>query len=187
MSITSELARACARASFLELIEDNGDGTSTWHDTGSGEFFRLDHRHVLQFGLTDKMREGLERLAQEDVSEPQEGISEVTEEPSEALARTPGVEVVGGHGEGWQWQKVRTGAQVCPNDTDGDGDCHLCTEGRGQGRSECKDGWIGGTVMWAIDNMPAVKAWKAGDQIEPAPEFMRVILPHEIVVAIARL
>ncbi len=179
----------------LIFVEDNGDGTTTWRtecvkdpvehpDAWSEMILRLDHRHVLQFGLTDKMREGLARVESEGVSELQEGISEATEPSAKALARTPGVDVLGGSGEGWQWVRV-VEDQRCALDTDGDGDCQYCHDGRGQGYPECTKGKIR-TVTWAIDNKPAITAWSTGECIDPCPEFQKIVVPDWVIQAVAQ-
>lgn len=157
----TDLTQLAAVAPRLVFVEDNGDGTTMWRD-GHGAhaaIYRLDHRHVIQYSLNDRMREGLARMAPEDISEPQEGPPEATEPSTEALGRTPGVEAVGGSSEGWQWHR---------------------------GERVEKGGLL--TTVWALDNKPMVDAWRAeGDPTKPCPELFAVVVPHHVIVAIARM
>ncbi len=100
----SDLTLLAEVAPRLIFVEDNGDGTTAWRDSQTGADFRLDHRHVIQYSLNERMREG---LAREGTPELQGGISEATEPPAEILGRIEGAEVSGGHGDGWQWSAVR--------------------------------------------------------------------------------
>lgn len=188
----SDLTQLAEVAPRLVFVEDNGDGTTMWRD-GHGAhaaIYRLDHRHVIQYSLNDKMREGLARLEREGISEPQEGPPEATEPSTEVLGRTPGVEAVGGSSDGWQWAKAER-VESCPLDTDGDGDCAACGNRRDGPRVRrdlgCQNGVIC-TVVWALDNKPMIDAWRAeGDPTKPCPELYKAIVPHHVILAIAQM
>lgn len=175
---------------FVRMAEpydaDTGQGTKGDPDFGSsqwrvwnghigqtpgthlGELWWYTPADVMQWQLTDQMRDALNKEQPTHAGVPVEGSSgareghpeatdgadpaQPTDAPSETEERPGdgsrrGIEQLEGAAEGWRWQRIQTGSRA----------------------------------VWAVDNRPAIDAWRLDPGDSPPPKLAQYVLPDELM------
>lgn len=155
-----------------EFVRSLPSGESEWRDVEPGAptgTITLTPGHVMALGLGDKLREGIENAATAEDIRP-------GTDPS-ACSRCGNPRAEGAHGPGFcidrrpQVERQPERIKVLGGHTD---------EWRWQVVED------GDGLLWAIDNRPALDAWKQGDQLEPAPAFHHLVIPDDVLRAVVR-
>lgn len=150
-----------------------GNGWSLWKAPDQSEGW-LSPEDVMRHGLTDRMRQA---MADDVDAAGGPVVVNHGSAPVEADERHSGLRAApptthpldspGGYSPVWRWQRV----------VDTDAECK--NHGAGTTCDDCV------TVLWCIDNKPAIEAWAKGDKVSPCPELQRVTIPAEIIRVIA--
>lgn len=141
-----------------------GETWSFWQYGKDGESGWLSPQDVVQYGLSDKMRDGLnaqeiekrDRELDDTAIPPQEQPANMP--PGMTLGDEP-LEVLGGHTDKLRWQKV----------VEADGE-----------------------ILWVIDNKPAIENWDPDilfkEEGKPSPQppvFEHIVVSDEVIQTIA--